>query len=266
MAKKKKKLPNFINPVTLENVEVIFVNHSGGKDSQAMLAMLIRLGYKGRIVIIHADLGEMEHEPMHGWIESISFGIEVHVVRAGVDFFELCRKRARFPGDGARFCTDTLKTQPCQKFMRQYMEKHGLSRGISALGIRAGESRDRAKRQPWKLFYEGLTAHTKNRFFAEWCPIFDYSLEQVWEEIRNAGQKPHRIYSEGWSRLSCVICVYGKKQELTMAKANRPELFAKMEQLEKELGKTIKTKQVKKQTVLVPLADFIAEPKANGSK
>jgi DNA sulfur modification protein DndC len=45
------------------NSEVIFVNHSGGKDSQAMLAYIMNLGFKGEIVIVHSDLGEMEWEP-----------------------------------------------------------------------------------------------------------------------------------------------------------------------------------------------------------
>lgn len=245
--------------VTLENAQVIFVNHSGGKDSQAMLAMLIRLGYKGKIVIIHADLGEMEHEPMHSWIESISFGLPVHVVKADMDFFELCKRRDRLPDGRARFCTDTLKTQPCQKFMKRYMAEHNLTYGISALGIRSEESPARAKKSPWKDLEKGLTAPTKDRFFAEWYPIFDYTIEQVWKEISDAGQKPHRVYSEGWSRLSCVICVFGKKSEHKLAAKTHPELFAKMVQLEKDLGKTIRVKTVKGEMVHVPLTQTVEE-------
>lgn len=47
-------------PEEVLTAEVIFWSHSGGKDSQAGLANLIRMGLKDKIVIIHADLGEME--------------------------------------------------------------------------------------------------------------------------------------------------------------------------------------------------------------
>lgn len=62
---------------TVLNAQVIFVNHSGGKDSQAMLAYLMTIGFTGKMVIVHADLGEMEWEPMHDFISQNSFGFEV---------------------------------------------------------------------------------------------------------------------------------------------------------------------------------------------
>ena len=96
------KLTNHHTP---EEADVIFVNHSGGKDSQAMLAQLVRLGFKDKLVIVHADLGEMEWEPMKKWIKKNSFGIPVHVVKAELSFWDLCRKYGRLPSGQARFCT-----------------------------------------------------------------------------------------------------------------------------------------------------------------
>ena len=49
-------------PQVVQDADVIFVSHSGGKDSQAMLAQLVRLGLKDKIVLVHADLGDMEWE------------------------------------------------------------------------------------------------------------------------------------------------------------------------------------------------------------
>ena len=76
-------------PVEVIEAEAIFVNHSGGKDSQAMLARLVALGFQGKLVIVHSDLGEMEWEPMHAFIESNSFGLPVTVVKPDLTFFEL---------------------------------------------------------------------------------------------------------------------------------------------------------------------------------
>jgi len=234
--------------VTPENAQVIFVNHSGGKDSQAMMIRLVQMGYADKLVVVHADLGEMEHEPMHRWIESITPGFKVNVVKSSHDFFSIARHKGRLPASGAQFCTDTLKTQPCYKFMREYMKIHGLNRGINALGIRAQESGPRSMRQAFKQL-EAMTAPTKNRFFAEWLPIFDFKIDDVFSIIASAGQQPHRVYSEGWSRLSCVICINGKKSEHAKAREIRPELYQKMAELERELGRSIRIKTVKKEVV-----------------
>jgi 3'-phosphoadenosine 5'-phosphosulfate sulfotransferase (PAPS reductase)/FAD synthetase len=218
----------------ITQAEVIFVNHSGGKDSQAMLAKLVKMGLKDKLVIVHADLGEMEWEPMEDWITENSFGIPVHVVKSELSFFELCRKWKRLPSGQARFCTSELKTNPCERFMKKYCLQHGIIKAISALGIRAEESPSRAKK--------GEFIH-KTRLLTIWNPILDYKLADVSLEICRAGQKMHWVYSKGYSRLSCVMCVFGRKAEHEKMALDRPELFEKMADLEIELGKTIRMKQ-----------------------
>ena len=61
-------------PQEVKNAQAIFVNHSGGKDSQAMLAYLISLGLKEKLVVVHSDLGEMEWEPMSNFISNVFNG------------------------------------------------------------------------------------------------------------------------------------------------------------------------------------------------
>ena len=217
--------------------QVIFVNHSGGKDSQAMLAKLVKDGYKDKIVIVHADLGEMEWEPMHNWIEKNSFGCSVHVVKSELGFFELCRKYGRLPSGVARFCTSELKTRPCEKFMSDYCKKNEITKAISALGIRREESPARAKKGEFEAKKKTLTI---------WNPIIDYTIEDVKKEISNAGQKLHWVYSKGYSRLSCVMCVFGRVDEHKQMAKDRPEIFKKMANLERELGKSIRLKQKNK--------------------
>ena len=220
----------------IDDAQVIFVNHSGGKDSQAMLAKLIKMGLKKKMVIIHADLGEMEWEPMHDWIKKNSFGLPVNVVKSELSFFDLCRKYKRLPSGQARFCTSTLKTAPCEKFMREYCKQHGITKAISALGIRADESPSRAKMEPIKH---------KTKLLTVWYPIFNYDFDMVKNEITKAGQELHWVYSKGYSRLSCVMCAMGRIGEHKQMAKDRPEIFNKMVALERELGKTIRLKQVK---------------------
>lgn len=236
--------------ITPEEAEVIFVNHSGGKDSQAMLAKLVSEGYKDKLVIVHADLGEMEWEPMKDWIEKNSFGVPVYVVKSSLGFFDLCRKYKRLPSGQARFCTSELKTRPCEAFMKEYCEERGYTKAISALGIRAEESPGRAK----KGFFEA-----KKKTLTVWNPILDYKLPQVKETIKTAGQNMHWVYGKGYSRLSCVMCVFGRVGEHKKMAKDRPEIFRKMSMLEKELGKTIRVKQKNKVRYPKYLTEYIVE-------
>jgi len=222
--------------LAVKDAEVIFVNHSGGKDSQAMLAKLVKLGLRDKLVIIHADLGEMEWEPMQNWIEENSFGIPVYVVKSKLSFFDLCRKYKRLPSGQAQFCTSELKTRPCEDFIKSYCKERGINRVISALGIRAEESPGRAKK--------GEFIH-KTKLITIWNPILNYKLLDVKYEIACAGQKMHWVYSKGYSRLSCVMCVFGRIGEHKQMAKDRPETFKKMSELERELGKTIRLKQIK---------------------
>lgn len=254
-----------MNPEVMKEMneaEVIFVNHSGGKDSQAMMAQLIRLGFRDKLVVVHADLGEMEWEPMHKWIESTSFGVDVHVVKSDQDFFELCRKYGRLPSGQARFCTDFLKTKPCEKFMVQYCEERGITKAVSAIGIRAEESPARAKKPEIKA-QNKMTSDRKSKISLNVVsPIFKYTLEEVKEEIAAAGQDLHWVYGKGYSRLSCAFCVFGRINEHKQAAKDRPELFKKMVELERELGKTIRIKQKNKVKYPKFLDEYISTDEA----
>lgn len=226
---------------------MIFVSHSGGKDSQAMLARLVRAGHGPEIVIVHADLGDMEHEPMHDWIKANSFGLPVHVVTPPRDFYQLARDYKRLPSGMARFCTSKLKTDPIRKWVTEYCKTHGITEAKIAIGLRREESKTRALKPEYSRV---------NKLITDWHPILDYTLDDVWAEIRQAGQTPHRVYSEGWSRLSCVMCVLGRKSEHLLAKAKYPDKFQKMADLEKELNKSIRISKAKNKTTNKWLADL----------
>lgn len=188
---------------------------------------------------------------MHHWISQVSFGLPVHVVRANLDFFGIVRKYERLPSGNAQFCTDMLKTQPIGEFIHTYMNEHGFTKAINATGMRAEESKRRAKKLPFALSKgegtSGMYMPKKHptHVIHDWMPIFGYTTEEVFEEIRMAGQEPHELYSKGFSRLSCVFCVNGRVEEHQMASEMRPELAQKMANLEREIGRSVRLKQVK---------------------
>lgn len=232
-------------PQEIQDAEVIFWSHSGGKDSQAGLAYLIRMGLKDKIVLVHADLGEMEWEEMKPWIEKTSFGLEVNVVKSDMDFFQMTRKYGRLPSGNIQFCTDFLKTQPIEAFIHDYMNKNGITKAINGTGMRASESKRRAMKKPLQVSGMFRKKNHPDHMIHDWLPIFGYSDEEVFAEIELAGQKPHELYSKGFSRLSCVFCVNGRIAEHQMASELRPELAQKVANLERELGKSYRLRQVK---------------------
>lgn len=234
----------FHMPKEIQEAEVIFWSHSGGKDSQAGLALLVRMGLKDKIVLVHSDLGDMEWESMHSWIDTISFGLPVNVVRSEMDFFQMVRKYKRLPSGHQQFCTDFLKTTPIAAFIHKYMTEKGITKAINATGMRAEESKRRALKMPLQISDMTMPKKHPSHLIHDWLPIFGYTSDEVFEEIALAGQKPHEIYSKGFSRLSCVFCVNGRIDEHKKAAELKPELAKKMAELEREIGRAIRLKQI----------------------
>lgn len=236
-------------PQQVKDADVIYVSHSGGKDSQAMLGLLMRMNLLHKVVIVHADLGDMEWEEMRPWIEKNSFGLPVNVVQSDMTFWSLVEKYGRFPSSRQQFCTDHLKTKPINEWIHDHMTKHGYTKAINATGMRAAESGRRALKKPITLSKGQHTSgmHMPRKYPAhtihDWMPIFYYSEEEVYQEIDLVGQEPHHVYSLGFSRLSCVMCINGRIGEHKRAAELRPHVAKKMAELERKVGKTLRLKQ-----------------------
>lgn len=235
----------------LHEAQVIFLSHSGGKDSQAALAQLKKEGLLSKVVIVHSNLGEMEWEHMTPWVEKNSFGLPVHEVQAEEDFFEMCYRVGKIPSGNMQFCTDNLKTQPIAGFIRSYMYEHGITKAINATGMRAAESKTRAKKSKYCMskgrHTSGMMMPKKHPTLEIWDyhPCFDFSEQDVYDIIEEVGQTVHHVYSLGFSRLSCVMCVNGRVDEHAKAIQLRPELARKVAKLERDLGKTYRMRSIK---------------------
>lgn len=306
----------------VEQNALFAVNHSAGKDSQAMFLHVVRdLDIPpGQITILHADLpgadwpsltlpsghktptllehidntvdglpvrvvvarwGTTEKTPEHlrGKVKSfagfVRYQHERHVA-AGKDV-------PAFPSKGQRWCTSDLKTGPLNKAIREELcVRDGLRepfqknsskcdvRGkpwrivVSAEGIRAGESEDRASYEPWELDVD----NSKNgRIWFHWLPIFKWRAEgdrkvlyrgqpDVVEYILSQGQAPFWTYGttpehmamirelapgaeHGVSRLSCQFCIFGSKKDQWITAQLDPAGYARMCALEKDVGSSV---------------------------
>lgn len=189
------------------------ISFSGGKDSQAMLNLLLnhpdRTSWTGRVYAIHADLGLAEWHNTHAFCESYckSVGIELVTVTR-VDkkgLIERIEDRAEtlkgtdkphFPSSAARYCTSDLKRNPIDAYLRT-----GSDLVISFEGVRADESTARAKKPVFEMrkqitstTYKGskttgapelpLNKALDNlvegkRLAIDYRPIFDFNTSEV---------------------------------------------------------------------------------------
>ena len=153
---------------------IFYVSHSGGKDSQAMYARIRRRVPHERIVVVHADLGEIEWHGVQDHIRT-TIAHELNVVRAKKTFFDMVRHRAAtrpdvpsFPDAGRRQCTSDLKRGPIQKFIRRDMNARGATLGVNCMGLRAEESASRRRLPAWSV-NKALSTNTRTVY--DWLPI-----------------------------------------------------------------------------------------------
>ncbi|BBI32338.1 phosphoadenosine phosphosulfate reductase domain-containing protein [Cohnella abietis] len=213
---------------------IFFVSHSGGRDSQAMYAKVREIVPYEQIVVVHADLGEVEWSGVqdHIWA-NVTHG--VNVVRAGKTLLGMVEQRGMWPSSSCRQCTSDLKRGPIMKFIRQYLRDRGLRIAVNCMGLRAAESTARAKKIPFRFNTSESCGH---RDVWDWLPIFDLSTAEVFQVIADAGQKPFWTYERN-ERLSCVFCIMGSLNDLRHGAEKNPELYKRYVELEKQIGHTM---------------------------
>ncbi|MEM1046505.1 MAG: phosphoadenosine phosphosulfate reductase family protein [Pseudomonadota bacterium] len=225
----------------IERGAIFYVSHSGGKDSQAMYAILSCIVPADQIVVVHADLGKVE---WHGVQDHIRNTIrhDLNVVQAGKSFFDMVRHRAAtrqdvpaWPSSSTRQCTSDLKRDPIHKFIRQDMKRRNADLAINCTGIRAEESTSRRNKVP-------LTVNKRlskaGREVWEYMPIHHWTERHVFRGIARAGQQPFWAYKRN-NRLSCVFCIMGSENDLQHGAEQRPDLYAEYQAVEAETGWTM---------------------------
>lgn len=231
----------------IDDGALFVVNHSGGKDSQAMMIELLKIIPAAQMVVIHATLGEVEWEGAieHARDQALAVGVPFIVAEAGKTFFGMVDHRFKvrpgpnspcWPSASNRQCTSDLKRGPIEREIRRYMAAHGLKKVVTCMGLRAQESRSRAKLEVFKRSERNSVA---GRDWYEWLPIHGMLVGEVFATIKEAGQKPHWAYAAGNDRLSCVFCIMGSGRDLANGAKHNPILFDKYVEIEQRTGYTM---------------------------
>lgn len=231
-------------------------NHSGGKDSQAMLIKLLALVPARQILVVHASLGEVEWKGALELAErqAADAGVAFVVARPVTGFLEMVERRfakrpdaPSWPSPQYRQCTSDLKRGPIDREVRRYAKAHGFSTVVNCTGLRAAESATRSKLQ---VFTTSKRNSTAGRTWFDWLPIHQLTTAEVFAVIADAGQQPHPAYAAGNERLSCVFCIMGSRRDLQNGAKANPELLARFVALEEKTGYTMHASRI-------PLAELV---------
>lgn len=232
----------------LQKAHAIVISSSAGKDSQCCLQVVAdtvkRLKIpRERVVVVHADLMDMEWPGVPELAEEQArhYGFRFEVVRRTLKdgtpetLLEYARRRGMWPSFRARWCTSELKRAPIRKIFTRLARESGAKPAtlVHVMGLRAEESPSRARKNPW-IFDESASSGRREVF--QWLPVFRWSTERVWEEIRKSGVRHHPIYEKGLPRLSCSLCVLASRSALIKAGRLAPELLNRYVEAEAEMG------------------------------
>jgi 3'-phosphoadenosine 5'-phosphosulfate sulfotransferase (PAPS reductase)/FAD synthetase len=209
-------------------------NHSGGKDSQAMLLKLRNCVPRTQLIVIHADLPDIDWPGTWEHIENTCADLKPIKVVAVKTFFEMVERRQMWPSPKYRQCTSDLKRGPIEKAIRHHIKDHDLSGlVVNCMGIRAEESCMRAKA---KVFQFSRRNSKAGREWYDWLPIHEWTTDEVYAEILAANECVHWAYHMGMDRLSCIFCIMASKDDLVTAAKLEPEVYSRMVQIEKDIN------------------------------
>lgn len=191
----------------------VLVPISGGKDSQASLKLALKTHRPDEVRGLFCDT-KFEHPLTYAHIEKLRtlYGdVQIDTVSGG-SVLEKSIKYGRFPGGGARHCTDELKIRETRIYCKALAEQQG---GFEVwYGMRSKESAARAKRYAGKVCDELYAPHevipskypkylAKMGVMFRLC-ILDWTESEVLDFL--SGEE-NPLYQAGFPRVGCFPCL-----------------------------------------------------------
>lgn len=217
---------------------------SGGKDgvssALAVNRYLDSIGFKGKRVLLFADLGRIEWTETRESCERLArhLGQELIVAKTKgnemIDVWERrwanCQRRyaalecvkviPAWSSSALRFCT-SAKVQSLSGVLRKRFPREEI---LNIVGIRREESKARSLMPVSKLDARLVRSSASA---LTWNAIIEFTVDDVLDEHQAAGLPLHYAYTEyGSSRLSCSFCVMSAWNDLVAAASCHDNLEA----------------------------------------
>ena len=270
--------PNDRQP-DLQSYDHFVVAFSGGKDSVASLLTLLKAGVPpDRIDVYHHDVDGAGPAFMD-WPSTTAYcravtralgmplylswkegGFQREMLRNGAAtapiHFEVPGggvgvvgghgppgTRLQFPQVSAnlnqRWCSAYMKIDVMAALIRA-QDRFLESRTLVVTGERAQESRARAHYATFEPDRTDTRDGTRRRRHVDrWRPVHGLDEHAIWDLMRHHGIVPAPAYRLGWSRLSCIACIFGNADQWASMRFLAPDWFERIAQYEDGFGRTI---------------------------
>lgn len=255
----------------------IIVSFSGGKDSAACVLHLLDLGASNKLTLYHqcvdgepGSKGLMDWPCTEGYVKAFAQALNLplqmqwkiggferemlrtqsltqpvqfqqedgQVSQAGGKRGKLTTRR-RFPQVSAdlrvRWCSSYLKIDVAA----MAINNDPALKNKKILFI-TGERREESTARSKYLEYEEHRCHSKKRLVHHWRPIIDWSEAKVWQILEKHQITAHPAYHIGFSRVSCMACIFGNPDQWASVKELDPGRFHRIALYEGEFQSTIK--------------------------
>lgn len=187
---------------------------SGGKDSQACLKLAVQKFAPEHIRGLFCDT-QFEHPSTYDHVErlrSLYGPVQIDRVSGG-SVLEKSVKYGRFPGGGARHCTDELKIRETRIYLKALAQLQGVGFEVW-YGMRSLESSERAKRYAGKACDEVYQPHEVipgkyPKYLGKMGVRFRLAVLH-WSEadvLEFLDGEEHPLYAEGFPRVGCFPCL-----------------------------------------------------------
>jgi len=159
--------------------------------------------------------------------------------------------RLKFPQQSAslsdRWCSSYLKVDVGDRVITKQVRFANGKKYMVLSGERAEESSARAK---YKMFEPARSDNRNGKKVIRWIdqyrPVHQWEEKKVWELIKAYGANPHPAYKLGFSRTSCMFCIFLGKDYLATLRKYAPERFEKIAMREQNFGISINRPKSKK--------------------
>lgn len=232
------------------------VAFSGGKDSTAAL-LWTRNNLTKNIVAVFCDT-QWENPTTYTYIKEVTKKLDIELVELKSKrydgFFEMGKRKKRFPSRKAQFCTQHLKTEPMIDWLLDQVRDDVLI----IQGNRALESAERSRQSKqctYFKYYRAPYGHAKNgkpkyhkyrrkdviAFSEEYSndvlrPVFDWTGQECIDYIKANDIEPNPLYGKGMRRVGCFPCINASHKEIRGLMEFFPERLDEVANMEKELG------------------------------
>jgi 3'-phosphoadenosine 5'-phosphosulfate sulfotransferase (PAPS reductase)/FAD synthetase len=136
-----------------------------------------------------------------------------------------------------RWCSAYVKIDVAKKVFTNDPRFAG-TKTLMITGERREESKNRGR---YGDVVQYMDPTRDGRVVHQWRAVLSWFELDVWKIMEKYRVRPHPAYYLGWSRVSCLPCIFGDPNQWASVRDVAPAVFARMAKMEVEFGRAAET-------------------------